>query len=93
LPLNYEELKAIKDELWSSRTHSEESQKVLKNLFFDVLSTVGTNPATMLIKKEIESRQLTGLTAINALQVAIHMLFCCLTLKMKYFEDKFIQTF
>jgi len=70
LPLDYEELKSIKDQVLSAGSQSQESQKVLKNLFFDVLSTVGTNPATMLIKQEIESKQITGLEAINALQGA-----------------------
>jgi hypothetical protein len=69
LPMSYEELKAIKDEILQS-TDSEGSQKALKSLFFDVLSTVGSNPSVMLIKKEIERGDLHGRSAVNALESA-----------------------
>ena len=71
LPLSFEELKAIKDEILQSTDNSEGSQKALKSLFFDVLSTVGSNPSTMLIKKDIESGDLQGRSAINALESAL----------------------
>ena len=55
LPLSLDELKAVKEEIMQAGRHSEASQKVLKGLFYDVLSVVGTNPSVMLIKKDIES--------------------------------------
>ena len=70
LPLSFDELKAIKEEVMQSTGNSEGSRKVLKSLFFDVLSVVGTNPSTMLIKQEIESGELTGRAAINVLEGA-----------------------
>ena len=69
--LSFDELKAIKEEVMQSAGNSEGSRKVLKSLFFDVLSVVGTNPSTMLIKKEIENGELTGRAAINVLEGAL----------------------
>lgn len=68
LPLSLEELKAVKEEVLQAGRNSDASQKVLKSLFYDVLSVVGTNPATMLIKKDIESGELKGRSAINVLE-------------------------
>ena len=70
LPLSLDELKAVKEEIMQAGRHSEASQKVLKGLFYDVLSVVGTNPSVMLIKKDIESGELTGRSAINVLEAA-----------------------
>ena len=70
LPLSYEDLKAIKEEILQSNENAEGSKKVLRALFFDILSTVGSNPSTMMIKKEIENGSLTGSAAINALESA-----------------------
>jgi hypothetical protein len=70
LPLSLEELKAIKEEVLQASHNSEASRKVLISLFYDVLSSVGTNPSIMLIKKDIESGDLTGRNAINALEGA-----------------------
>jgi hypothetical protein len=70
LPLSLDELKAVKEEVMQAGRHSEASQKVLKGLFYDVLSVVGTNPSVMLIKKDVESGELTGRSAINVLEAA-----------------------
>lgn len=71
--MSYDELKAIKNEIIESSAgrRSEGSNQALKSLFFDVLSVVGTNPSTMLIKKEIESGELKGRLAVNVLESAI----------------------
>ena len=71
LPLSFDELKAVKEEVMQAGANSEGSRKVLRSLFYDVLSVVGTNPSTMLIKKDIESGDLTGRAAINALEGAM----------------------
>ena len=71
LPLSFDELKAVRDEVLQENGSSEESKKVLTGLFYDVLSLVGSNPSTMLIKKEVESGKLTGRLAINVLEAAL----------------------
>jgi len=70
LPLSFDELRAVRDEVLQENGSSEGSKQVLINLFYDVLSLVGSNPSTMLIKKEVESGQLTGRLAINVLEAA-----------------------
>jgi hypothetical protein len=70
VPLSMEQLKSIKEEVMQAGRNSEASQKVLKGLFYDVLSIVGTNPSIMLIKKDIENGELSGRTAINVLEGA-----------------------
>ena len=70
LPLSFDELKDLKEEVLQAGKHSEPSRKVLRSLFYDVLSAVGSNPSTMLIKKEIEKEELTGRQAINTLEGA-----------------------
>ena len=68
--LNYDELKAIKDEVLQAHERSESAHKAIKSLLYDVLSAVGSNPSIMLIKKDIESGELTGRLAVNALEGA-----------------------
>lgn len=68
--LDFEDLKNIRDEVISLRRSDNEQEEVVRSLFYDVLSTVGTNPAIMLVKRDIEEGRLYGMNAINVLQAA-----------------------
>ena len=66
LPLSFDQLKDVKREM----KNSNGTKEIVESLFYDVLSTVGTNPSTMLIKEDIENGDLTGHAAAAVLQGA-----------------------
>jgi hypothetical protein len=68
--LDFDDLKNVRDEVLSSRHSDSEHEEVVRALFYDILSSVGTNPAIMLVKKDIEEGRLYGMNAINVLQTA-----------------------
>ena len=65
--MNYTQLKDLKQDVLQSENKTE---GVIQSLFYDLLCNVGTNPAFMLIKNDIENEELRGQAAINALQGA-----------------------
>jgi len=68
--LDFDDLKNIRDEILSARHSDSEQEEVMRALFYDILSSVGTNPAIMLVKKDIEEGRIYGMNAINVLQTA-----------------------
>ena len=68
--MSLDELKTIKEEILNANSHNEETRKATRRLFYFALSNVGSNPAIMLIKKDIESNELTGRLAANVLESA-----------------------
>ena len=63
--MNYTQLKDLKLGVLQSENKTE---GVIQSLFYDLLGNVGTNPAFMLIKNDIENEELRGQAAISALQ-------------------------
>ncbi len=66
--MDYDDLIAIKKEILNAE-HDEIQHNVAKNLFYDVISSVGTNPAALVIMEDVVSHQVSGMSAVNALQV------------------------
>ena len=66
LTMSHDQLKLIKDKILNLSIKKE----VVRSLFYDIISIVGTNPSLMLIKEDIENGDLNGRTAINILQAA-----------------------
>ena len=67
LTMSFDQLKLLKQKLTKL---SGVKMEVAVNLFHDIAGIVGTNPALMLIKEDIENGNLKGQAAVDAIQTS-----------------------
>lgn len=66
--LDFDDLNSIKMEIIAAQPDAIQLN-VAQNLFYDIISSVGTNPSALLIMEDILSEKVSGSSAVNALQV------------------------
>jgi len=72
-PLSYQQLKAAESRLESEIASKPQHQKqVIRNLFYDVVAMIGTNPSTMLVKERVRDiSRVSASQAVTMIQVAL----------------------